>query len=156
MLKVDVRDLRHGPIETRGAVEADDPLLAGLGLELVDPLQVEGRLQATGEGEYFWQGRLSGQVRAACRRCLAELSVPVVTDVGVMFSADPDAQDDPGVYPLAPTASTIDLGEAVREELALTAPGYPLCRDDCRGLCARCGADLNDGPCACAATPDHT
>lgn len=156
MLTVDVRDLRHGPIETRARVAVDDPIFAGLDLQLAEPLRVDGKLQATGAGEYFWQGHLAGDVRATCRRCLAELLVPVSAEVGVMFSADPDAQDDPGVYPLAPTASAINLGEAVREELALVVPGYPLCRDDCKGLCARCGADLNAGPCACAATPDNT
>jgi uncharacterized protein len=38
----------------------------------------------------------------------------------------------------------------VREELALATPGHLLlCRDECAGLCPKCGADLNAGPCAC-------
>ena len=45
----------------------------------------------------------------------------------------------------------IDLSPLLRERLLLALPTLPLCRDDCRGLCARCGADLNAGPCGCAA-----
>ena len=36
-----------------------------------------------------------------------------------------------------------------REELALAVDAFPLCREDCRGLCPRCGADLNRGACSC-------
>jgi uncharacterized protein len=156
MLRVDVRDLRQGPVETRGALAPDDPVLEGLGLALTRPLEVEGKLQATAQGEYFWRARLDGEVRAECRRCLTELTLPVHADVGVMFSADPDSQEDPEVYALAPTASAIDLTQAVREELALAVQAYPLCREECAGLCPRCGADLNAGPCQCASAPDHT
>ncbi|HEX5633898.1 MAG TPA: DUF177 domain-containing protein [Gemmatimonadales bacterium] len=156
MLRVDVRDLRHGPVETAGAIASDDAALEGLGIELTGPLEVEGRLQVTGQGEYFWRGRLTGEVRGECRRCLTPLTLPVAAEVGVMFSADPESQDDPEVYALAPTASAIDLTQAVREELALAVQAYPLCREDCAGLCPRCGADLNAGPCACAPSPDNT
>ena len=44
---------------------------------------------------------------------------------------------------------SIDLAPAVWEELALAAPFKYLCRETCAGLCARCGANLNEGPCGC-------
>jgi uncharacterized protein len=53
------------------------------------------------------------------------------------------------VFPTEPVTG-IDLTDAVREEVALTAPMWLLCREDCAGLCPTCGADLNEGPCACA------
>jgi uncharacterized protein len=124
--------------------------LAGLELELAGPVSVEGRLQETGPGEYFWRGRLRGERRAGCRRCLTDVMQPIDVEFGVLFSDDPDAADDPSVYPLPPHAAQLDLGDAVREELALALPPYVLCREDCAGLCARCGADLNAGPCQCA------
>jgi uncharacterized protein len=73
-----------------------------------------------------------------------------------MFSADPESQEAPDVYPLAPTASAIDLGQAVREELALAVEQFPLCREDCKGLCPTCGADLNAGPCEHTQPSDNT
>jgi uncharacterized protein len=154
MLRVDLRDLKHGPVATTGTLARDDRVFEGLGLSLAAPVQVDGRIQASGAGGYFWKGHVRGQVQAQCRRCLSDVALSVDTDVGLMFSSDPDLQDDPSVHELPPSATQIDLTEFVREELALAVPGYPLCRPDCAGLCPRCGADLNAGPCGCA-VPDH-
>lgn len=154
MLRVDLRELQRGPVETVEELAPDDPVFAGLNLTLSGAVRVDGRLQETGAGEYFWRAELRGQVQVACRRCLRDVRLPLHTDVGILFTDDPDAADDPSVYPLAPDALAIDLGEAVREELALSAPTFVLCKDDCAGLCPRCGADLNAGPCACAASAE--
>jgi len=43
----------------------------------------------------------------------------------------------------------IDLNLEIREELILDYPIKPLCRADCKGLCLRCGRNLNDGLCSC-------
>jgi uncharacterized protein len=151
MLRVDIRDLRRGPVRTEGQLPPDDPTFEGLGLDLVGPVVVHGQLQATGEGEYLWRGDLHGVVRGECRRCLTEVldEVDVTVDAAV-FSSDPDAVDDPDFYLLSDRAASVDVGVVVREELALaTQANLLLCRDDCAGLCSRCGADLNAGPCVC-------
>ena len=150
MLRVDLRDIHRGPMETAGVLEPDDAAFEGLDLGLTGPVSVEGRLQETGPGEFFWRGRVKGQVSGDCRRCLAPVTQPVDVELNVLFSEDPDAADDPSVYPLAPATPVIDLAEAIREELALAVPPYLLCREDCAGLCSQCGADLNAGACQCA------
>lgn len=154
MLTVDARDLQRGPVETTGQLEAEDPTFAGLELGLDAPVAVSGKLSQSGEQEFFWQARLTGRVRGTCRRCLTELVYPLGADVEVLFSADPDAADDPSVYSLPAPVTRVDVRPVVREEIALAVSAYPLCREDCAGLCARCGADLNDGPCGCAAPSD--
>lgn len=154
MLRVDLRDLKHGPVATTGSLAQDDPVFHGLQLALASPVVVDGRIQASGAGGYFWKGHIRGQVQAQCRRCLSDVALSVDTDVGLMFTSDPDLQDDPSVHELPPSATQIDLVEYVREELALAVPVYPLCRANCAGLCPRCGADLNTGSCQCT-VPDH-
>lgn len=149
MLRVDLREIHRGPVDTAGMLPPGDPVFEGLELGLTGPVSVEGRLQATGPGEYFWRGRVRGEVRGGCRRCLAEVAHPVDVELNLLFSDDPDAAADPSVYPLAPTAPVVDVGEAIREELALAVPAYLLCREECAGLCPRCGADLNAGGCHC-------
>jgi uncharacterized protein len=149
MLRVDLREVHRGPLDTTGVLQPEDPAFEGLELGLAGPVSVEGRLQETGPGEFFWRGTVRGEVRGGCRRCLIDVAQPVEIDLNVLFSEDPDAADDPSVYPLAPAAPSIDLAEAIREELALAIPAYLLCREDCAGLCPRCGADLNAGPCRC-------
>lgn len=154
MLQVNIRELRQGPVDTDSTVEPSEAPLAGTGVALAGPLEVRGRLQEAGQGQYLWRATLAAPVKGACRRCLAEVEVPVTVEVGVVFSADPDAEDDPSVYPFIPTQGVIDLAEAVREEFALAVPAFVECRPDCAGLCPRCGADLNAGPCGCAAAPE--
>ena len=44
----------------------------------------------------------------------------------------------------------IDLTEAVQEQILLSLPLRPLCREDCKGLCPGCGEDLNKGACGCS------
>jgi uncharacterized protein len=151
MLYVKMRDLEGGPVATTGKIAADDPLLAGLDLRLAGPVQVDGTLQETTDGAYLWRGQLHAELEAECARCLADVKVALDDDVDVLFSADPELAEDPSVYPLDPQADSVDLRPAVREELALRVTGFPLCRVDCKGLCASCGADLNAGPCACTA-----
>jgi len=151
MLRVDIRDLHRGPVRTVGELPPEDPMFEGLGLDLVGPVTVQGQLQATGDGEYLWRGDLHGVVRGECRRCLTEVidDVDVAVEAAV-FSTDPEAADDPDFYPLSERAAAVDVGAVVREELALAAHAHLLlCRDDCAGLCPKCGADLNAGPCAC-------
>jgi len=155
MLRVDLREFRRGPVETTGQLAPDDPALAGLDLALVGPVSVGGVLQGSPDRLTFaWRGHLAARVRGACRRCLAEVEIPIDTGVEVVFSPDPDAADDPGVYPLVEPVTAVDVTPAVREELLLAAPAFVLCREDCAGLCARCGADLNAGPCQCGAAPE--
>ena len=151
MLRVDIRDLQRGPVRTDGHLEPDDHVFEGLGLGLAGPVAVSGQLQATGAGEYLWRGHVHGVVRGECRRCLSEVLDEVDIDVdAAVFSTDPDAADDPDFYPLSERANSVDVTEVVREELALAAQtDLLLCREDCAGLCPKCGADLNAGPCAC-------
>ncbi len=151
MLQVDVRDLLEGPVETVGELAPNDPVFEGLGLALTGPVSVSGTLSTSGPGEFFWRARLTGELTGSCRRCLTDMVYPLDADVEVLFSADPDAAEDPAVYPLSEPVIRVDVRPAVREEVALAASAYPLCREECAGLCPRCGADLNAGPCQCGA-----
>ncbi len=155
MLRVDVRELRHGPVATAGSLPAADPLFEGLGVALAEPLVISGSLETTARGDYFWKAQLASRAHVACRRCLKKFVLPVTVPVEAVFSTNPDLQDDPSVYPLMEPVASVDVTAAVREELALAAAAYPLCREDCAGLCPRCGADLNQGPCDCPGAKAH-
>jgi uncharacterized protein len=149
MLRIDLAAVREGPVETSARIAADDPLVVRAGVALASPLVVTGRLSAAGEGKYYWQAKLATVVKSECRRCLAPVEVPLSQPLGLVFVAEDDASDDDDCYVVPRRASAIDLAPAVSEELILAVPQFVECREDCRGLCVRCGADLNAGPCGC-------
>ncbi len=149
MLKIAIRDLQRGPAETDGELSPSDPVFVGLALPLEGPVSVAGQLQATEGDDFLWRGIIRATAKLACRRCLAEVDFRLDRDVDVLLTSDPDAADDPSVYPLPPAAVQIDLTGVIREELVLEVPAFVVCRDDCAGLCPTCGTDLNAGPCTC-------
>jgi uncharacterized protein len=65
---------------------------------------------------------------------------------------DPEELDSPDVQSYL--GDEIDLNDIVREHVLLGLPMSPVCREDCRGLCPQCGAELNLGPCGCTAPRD--
>lgn len=155
MLRFDLRELAIGPVDTQAEMAPQDPLFEGLHVTLAAPVRVDGRLQGTGEGRYYWHGHLHTTVAGECRRCLTPVQAPVAIEVGALFTREADAGDDPDAYRLQSHDTEVDLRPVVREELALAAPQFLVCRDDCRGLCPSCGKDLNAGPCGCAPAADQ-
>jgi uncharacterized protein len=83
----------------------------------------------------------------ACRRCLTPLDQVLRVDVHERYTDGP-ADDNA----FAIEHGQIDLAAMVREEVLLALADERLCRDDCPGLCPRCGHDLATGPCSCDAT----
>ena len=114
-----------------GLVEIDLPVLAVLRLENV-------------EDGIFVSGTLSGRAELTCARCLKPFEDDFGVDVGEMFSSYPGDDD----YEISELGS-IDPELMVRDAVLLAMPFSPLCREDCRGLCPRCGGDRNLKECAC-------
>lgn len=152
MLQVDLRQLSGGSVTTAATLAPDDPVFSGLAFEFAVPVEIDGVLRETADGDYFWRGHVHTAVPGECRRCLEPALQVIDEDIELLFSANPELLDDPSVYALPEPVTTIDVASAVREEIALKVSAFPLCRPGCKGLCANCGADMNAGPCACTAS----
>ena len=135
-------------------VSADDALFEGLESQLSCDVQLTGRLMEAGSGRYYWHGKLETQIVSPCKRCLTPVSVDVSHEVEVLFTED-EMAEDPAAYVLPPRAMELDPGDAVREELILSVPDYVVCAEECRGICAGCGTDLNVELCTCEPEPDY-
>jgi uncharacterized protein len=153
MLQVKVGALDRGPVEVSDQVASDDPLFDDVEVELGEPVLVSGRVSRAGLGRFYWKGRIATTVDTACRRCLTPTRVQVARAVEVVFTEDQDTEGA-SEYVVPEGAWVIDLRDAVREELILAAEQYTLCREDCKGLCPTCGADLNENSCDCRPPPD--
>ena len=157
MLSFDLSEIASHAVQVDGSLGADDPVWEEGDPRPATPIHVTGRLSLAGApGRAYWQGHLAGTAHIQCRRCLTDVEVDVEDDVHVLFAQpdDEDSADDPDVYPIDPRRGELDLRPAVREQWLLATPAYVLCRDDCRGLCASCGTDLNSGTCDCAPKTD--
>jgi uncharacterized protein len=156
MLHYDIRELERQAVHVDGELSPDDPVWVDGDTLPATPVRASGRLSAAGSGRYYWSGEIAGQANMACRRCLTELSVPVREDVHVLFvEAGDEVAVDPDAVRLPPHAQVIDLRPSVREQWLLGVPSFALCDEACKGLCARCGADLNAGPCSCPPETDR-
>lgn len=105
----------------------------------VSPLRARLVLEGT-SGGIVARGRVEVVARLACRRCLAEWVEPLEVDVLEVLGTDPESE-----YRLH--GDQADLDPPLRDAVLLALPLRPLCRPDCLGLCAVCGADLNTGSC---------
>jgi uncharacterized protein len=152
MLSFDIRSLEHHGVAVDGMVSPDDAIWRGDDPRPSGPIHVTGRLSTAGAGRYYWHGRIEGDVVMPCRRCLSDALGHVTGEEHVIFvEADDEEANNPDVYPLDQRADEIDLRPAVREAWLLAVPSFLLCREDCKGLCPTCGADLNAGECECPA-----
>lgn len=93
------------------------------------------------------RGTVTVALRCICDRCAREfekrVSLPITTPLAV---GERDGEN-PDYYPL--DGDTLDIDDLLESGYILNMDTRFLCREDCKGLCPRCGADLNDGPCGC-------
>jgi uncharacterized protein len=152
MLSFDIRSLAERAVAVDDTLSPDDPVWVEGDPKPSSPLRVKGRLSTAGPGQYYWHGTIEGDVAMECRRCLGDASAHVSEDAHLIFAeaGTEGVEDDPDVFLIDDRATELDLRPALREQWLLHAPGFALCRDDCKGLCPTCGAELNHGSCDCA------
>jgi uncharacterized protein len=104
------------------------------------------------------RGRLEAVAHLECVRCLGAFDLPIRVPFelyaersGSGSSRHEEQELERDHYMRFHDGRRLELAEEVRETLLLEIPMTPRCREDCRGLCPRCGADLNLGPCGCDA-----
>src|SRR3954453_1518596 len=152
MLHLSLAAVDRGEVALREEVPPEHPMWSGTGGELTRPLQVELTGREVGDAVLV-RGTLRTAVRLSCRRCLEPVEHEVDSHVDLLFASPMEGEeegDDGEVYPLPPRGDALDLTDAVREHVVLETPALALWREDCRGLCPSCGADLNQGTCECA------
>lgn len=125
---------------------------------LVDGVRVTGKLRK-GLAQVDVEGEISGTVELECQRCLKKFTQPLIFPFKAAFiteefytsekEAELRGEDlDVSLY----EGDKIDLADLVREQVLLNLPTQMLCREDCKGLCSKCGADKNSVNCHCDET----
>lgn len=151
MLYFDRRSLESKAVQVHDVLPAGDPVWTGGDVRPAPSVAVDGRLAPAGAERFYFSGRVAGTAVIECRRCLVEVEREVEADVHVLFapSGDVAVEGDPDVYEYDPAERDLDLRPAIREAWLLEVPQFVVCSETCRGLCPRCGTDLNSGGCEC-------
>jgi uncharacterized protein len=156
-------DLQDEPLEiheviTPGAIDY------AIDTRQVGPMPVDGKAdllqEHRGPNETVDDIRIrceySGHFEVLCARCLEAVAVPLTGNFDLLFrpeTADADGaeraitEDETEIGYYARTGLLLE--DVVREQVLLSLPGRTLCKEDCKGLCAQCGQNLNLAPCHC-------
>jgi len=105
-------------------------------LRIAGPLRHRVHVVAAGE-EVLVRGRVSQRLGCVCGRCAADFEMDV-EEPEFFASFGNDGADD-----------FLDLTPELREAILLSLPSHPVCKEECLGLCVRCGANLNTETCSC-------
>lgn len=109
------------------------------------------------DGEIFVRGDMTALLKLQCARCLKEFEHKISSKIDIAYTLTHErnvkekelTQEDVGYNYLE--GDEIDIDAIFIEQLSLDMPMQPVCRIDCKGLCPRCGADLNQVDCGCSA-----
>lgn len=116
------------------------------------------RITATREYDHFRvQGEVATTVRLTCSRCLVEFAREITSHFTIFYLRSAGMPQDEEVelaeedmVSVTFEGDEIDVTSEIAEQVIMEIPYKPLCSDDCQGLCATCGADLNSGECGCS------
>ena len=156
-MKLDLRPLLAGErfmqfeYELPLSIDSEDTSSFLFGVSFPSPMKVKGEITNTA-GYMRMTLTMSVDYTAECARCLAPVSGCFSLDLEktvatreVLGDLDENRLDDYAII----DDGFLDMDEPLLEQLEMEFPVRFLCKEDCRGLCQKCGHDLNDGDCGC-------
>lgn len=152
-MKVQFRKIANadGPLKLRQSVDVSGAVLGRKDIAAVSPLDADLKALPAGTDCVTVEGTLTGDADMLCARCLQPVKVHHEISFAETFKwmkqpVSPEDDDEEVVFV---QDETLDLIPYVEESYVLHMPVAALCSEDCRGLCQKCGQNLNEGACAC-------
>ena len=156
-MKLDLRPLLAGDrlltfdYELPLDIDSEDTSSYLYGVSFPSPMKVKGEITNTA-GYMRMTLTTSVEYVAQCARCLSPVSGVFTLDLektvaprNLLGDLDEDKLDDYAII----EDGFLDMDEQLRAQIEMEFPARFLCHDDCRGLCQRCGKNLNEGECDC-------
>jgi uncharacterized protein len=151
-VNIKVVDLEHRkgePLPFRMTLDADELKDRHQEVRGLSPVKVVGEAAKLGN-LYYVKGEISADVNFVCARCLKpftqHMSVPCA-ETFAPADAEELADEENDILPLA--GDEIELEPLLEEYFLLAVPTFPLCEEDCKGLCPTCGVNRNEQMCSC-------
>lgn len=142
-----IMDCPGATVDFSTSVDLSD-LQFGTSYPVSEPVLASGTVRNTA-GVLVMTGRITTTIHGVCDRCAGDFDreedIPI--DVVLVTELSNEENEDEWVFPLE--GDSADLEDIVRTVFVLNMDSKLLCREDCKGLCCRCGKNLNEGPCGC-------
>lgn len=124
-------------------------------LHLLSPVKATLRIEKV-SSEVFAKGEVSTAIELQCSRCLEKFSKVLDLNVNVVYHPLEELKGDEkyeikedeldmGFY----KGEELDVHDILMEQIILSVPMKPLCSESCKGICPKCGTDLNVSTCSC-------
>jgi uncharacterized protein len=145
----------HGvSLSVSGELPIEEIVLGEDHYPLVAPATFDVTITDTGTA-YIAYGTAFATVKSVCSRCVTDFEQRLEGDVDVYFVLPAHADEVPEEQDWALVeGGRVDLGPFVETALSVAMPLAPLCDEQCAGICASCGADLNAEECECEAAEE--
>ena len=113
-----------------------------------EPVQAEGSVRNTA-GVLVVTGKIYTTIHGVCDRCASDFTsnVEFPLDVVLVTELSNEENEDEWVFPLE--GDSADLEDIIRTVFVLNMDSKLLCKPDCKGICCRCGKNLNHEACSC-------
>ena len=123
-------------------------LCYGVSYPVSEPVLASGTVRNTA-GVLMMEGELTTTIHGICDRCANPFDRDIRFPIEVVLVTEmaDEENEDEWVFPLE--GDSADLDDIVRTVFVLNLDSKLLCKEDCKGLCHRCGKYLNEGPCNC-------
>jgi len=122
--------------------------MALLGAERIDYIKIDGEI-AQKNGLAAADYIIEAAFTARCARCGAETEQLLGCEGAAYIAYKSEDKDDGGDFYVTETDGILDLDDFIVEFLGVNVPYRYLCSEGCKGLCHKCGKNLNDGACGC-------
>jgi len=135
MIRIPVRDIPSGGLDIDQSIPKEGIGLSDEEVDIRSLLNVKAHLRRQ-DNFVIADTHIKADFGYLCARCLEELSSVEERTYKIDFE-------------LNPTMEYVDLGEEIRQEIIMSNPAKVLCSKSCKGICPKCGANLNKEKCKC-------
>ena len=118
-----------------------------------EPVVAKGTVKNSA-GVLLLHGTVETTLHGVCDRCAKPFLRKVSYPLDAVLVRELEREEDADEWVFLLEHDCADLTDIVRTAFVLNMDSRLLCREDCKGLCFRCGKDLNEGPCGCQAEAD--
>jgi uncharacterized protein len=157
---IEIEDLKEEPLHVHHVFPIKDIMFSHEDAELNAPVTTDFVLSHR-DRDLKIEGSVETSILFRCSRCMKEFCTPFVAEFDLSYIPQQKFAGDSAEIELKYEdmeveyydGITFDVNVMVLEQIELAMPMQYVCREDCKGLCYQCGADLNEGECLCKKEP---